>query len=60
MGQKPDDFVAYLCYACHDVVDGRADVTADGVLYQERQDREELWLRAFFKSLRWQIENNLL
>lgn len=53
MGQKAHDVPAYLCKACHDLVDGR----------DQRLTREEkvlMFLRAAFKSMVWLLQEGHL
>jgi hypothetical protein len=53
MGQKPHDLLAYCCHSCHNLIDGRA-----GSL--NRQERDEMWLDAFYWSTVWLIQSGRL
>lgn len=41
---KADDLVASLCFRCHTRLDQGSDLT--------KQEREMLWLRAFYETMR--------
>lgn len=44
--KTPDYLVAYLCYGCHDAVDGRAH----GMTLEEKRS---MWNRAFVQTYAW-------
>lgn len=46
LGVKADDmFSAYVCYNCHDKIDGRSGRLS-------REERDELWFSAWIKTMR--------
>ena len=53
MGLKAHDLVAYLCPACHDLVDERAGGWA-------REDREREFLRAVYRTVLWLLQEGYL
>jgi hypothetical protein len=53
MGQKSHDVLAYLCRACHDLVDGR-------IGGMDRAARRMLWLEAAHETILWLLQSGHL
>lgn len=46
LGVKSEDqFTAYVCYNCHDLIDGRSGKLS-------REEREAMWIDAWIKTVR--------
>lgn len=49
-------FTAHLCQYCHDWYDGRAGYKLDPTQVYEYAERQEMWQRAFERTLKRRIE----
>lgn len=49
----PDYFTAWLCQACHNLVDGRAGNLS-------RQERQEMWVRAYHRTVQQWFEQGIV
>lgn len=54
IGHKAHDFLAYCCAGCHDTIDGRTHPPLN------RQEREEIWMKAAIKTNTWLMESGYL
>jgi hypothetical protein len=53
--KAPDWAIAYACYRCHDVLDGRSHINDT-----TKQERMEMWLRGFYKTMCLLIDAGLV
>lgn len=53
IGHKAHDIPAYLCHACHDIVDGRTGK-------YNAMEREFIFLEAVYESMVWLLQNGHL